>query len=491
MSIQEARNIAATIPAPLPAIARLEPERWHARMSAMPRPGVQARVLHEDDDAKPFRKPFGAALMDARLVDVPATFRPNNAPSRALERAGEGLVTRRGGEQAWALRDAGHGEYNIVLVDDDSCRLVAAEAAEGRGVALVRDDDGSGRQRWSFKQVGDSKYIVRLASGKRDDKVYLGIDDDNSVRLFSKENRRSVWTMTALRFCDDGHPADDNNDDREEGGGGEVAAAAGGTKPSSPHLPDTVVADLRALTGMDAGRLDTILQLVSLPENGHPRWYQNYGYIEFLGDGRGFTASIFGACSGTGDLYMVLEELDRLPSKSAACQRLLTYKKALKDKRGDDIRGIEPIKGIIRTLGDDPAWQRAVWKVFVKLYWRFAADWSAKRGVAASRPGPRLTLPASLGLMVDTAINHGADMESVMKIVRKMPAGVRESKNEVAWVRAFADAREKMLRAGYENLDTSRTGDRCRLWKALLDDNPQLRTPYKAYAGYWGQYTVQ
>lgn len=487
MSIQEApRGVArSVVPAAPPALSG---GRWHARLSALPRavPPAEAarRALGEDDQNKPFRKPFGAERLDARLVDVPLTLRPENAPSRTLQRAGEDVVTREGGRQAWTLRDAGHGEYNIVLVDGDRCRVVGAEGTTGRGVALATADDGSGRQRWSFKQVGDSTFLARLASGKRDDKVYLGIDDDNSVRLFSKENRRSVWTLTALRFCDDGHPATDDTPDTTTEPPADEHETAGG------HLPASVAEDLRALTGLHAAQVDTILRLVSLPENGHPRWWQNYDYIEFLGDGRGFTATIFGACSGTGDLYMVFEELDRLPAKSEACRRLLEYKAALRGKEGDDIRGIEPIKGIIRTLGADPAWRRAVWKVFLKLYWRFAAEWAAKRGAAAGRPGPRLTLPVSIGLAVDTVINHGADMESVMKIVRKMPAAAH-SAGEVAWTRAFADAREKLLRAGYQNLDTSRTGDRCRLWKELLEDNPQLDTPFKAYAGYWGHYTVE
>ncbi|NBU17041.1 MAG: hypothetical protein EBS48_08540, partial [Actinobacteria bacterium] len=257
------------------------------------------------------------------------------------------------------------------------------------------------------------------------------------------------------------------------------------------RVPRETVPELVKLTGFREKDVDVVLQLISLPENSTPKWWTNYNYIEFLGDGRGFTATLFGACSGTGDLAMIFEELARITPRSAACDRLLDYLPALKKKRGDDIKGIEPIKKIIKELGDDAAWQRAVWKVYVKLYWRFAAAWADKSAECAGRPGPKLTLPLTRGFMVDTAINHGAEYSSFMDIVKRMPEPARSSRDELVWFRAFADAREKMLRSGYQDLDTSRTGDRCRLWKDLADQgNTHLRPPFKAYKGYWGSYTV-
>ena len=74
--------------------------------------------------------------------------------------------------------------------------------------------------------------------------------------------------------------------------------------------------------------------------------------------------------------------------------------------------------------------------------------------------------------------------------MKRMPGGAADAKDEAAWFRAFADAREKMLRSGYQDLDTSKTGDRCRLWKAVAADNPRLDTPFAAYAGYWGKFTI-
>ena len=235
--------------------------------------------------------------------------------------------------------------------------------------------------------------------------------------------------------------------------------------------------------------VDVILQLISLPENSTPQWWTNYNYIEFLGDGRGFTVTLYGACSGTGDLAMIFDELAGISPRSAKCEELLAFRGALKKKRGDDITGIEPIKKIIRGLGEDSAWQQAVWKVYVKLYWRFALDWADKRGDGARRPGPVLRLPATRGFMVDTAINHGADFDSLMDVVKRMKDP--RATDEVAWATDFAEARRKMLKSGYQDLDTSKSGDRCELWKPLFTGNPGLKPPFKAFKGYWGAYSIQ
>jgi hypothetical protein len=275
-------------------------------------------------------------------------------------------------------------------------------------------------------------------------------------------------------------------------------AKPGGAKPPGVHASDAaadrvpagVAAELSALTGLSARQVDAVLQLISLPENGTPEWWKQYGYIEFLGDGRGYTCTLYGACSGTGDLAMILDALAGIQPRSAECDRLLTFRDAVKKKRGDDVRGIRGIKGIIQGLGADPAWREAVWRVYVDLYWKFAAAWADKTGPAARRPGPRLTIPAVRGFVVDCAINSGADTESLMAIVKRMPARARNCQDEIKWFKAFAEARRQMLKAGVDNLDTSKTGMRATLWSNLVDTNPSLATPFRAYKGYWGDYTI-
>lgn len=398
-----------------------------------------------------------------------------------LSATGNGGVGAEARPDEWTIRpaaNADNGEYNILLSSADcGASSFLSAPAEGSEVDLWDRDDGSGRQRWVFRQVGDSTFVIRLAGGKKNDKMFLGVREDGAggLRLFAEEKgRQTRWEIARAPTTT-------------------TAAPPTATAAATTHVPAQVAPELTRMTGLTEATIDVVLQLISLPENSTPRWWTNYNYIEFLGDGRGFTATLYGACSGTGDLAMILEELAKISPRSRGCDELLQFLPELKKKRGDDIKGIEPIKRIIRGLGeDDSAWQQAVWKVYVKLYWRFAMEWADKRGVAAQRPGPPLTLPLTRGFAVDTAINHGANYGSFMEIVKRMPPAAQTARDEVAWFRAFADAREKMLKSGYQDLDTSKTGDRCRLWKDLAaQGNVGLKTPIQAYEGYWGSYTLK
>jgi hypothetical protein len=500
------------------AVTRQQAEpRWHAHLSALSRsPPANSRQPAVAAPAQPrYSRELHGVSLDPAMLGIPLHVRPKahrGFLSCTECDASFVKVNRRddaSGRQRWVVRPVqdAPGEYNVLVSGGRPCvdrgdAWYLSVPMNGSYADVWYRDDASGRQRWVFDQLADNTYSLRVAGGKADTDVYLGVDeDDGAVRLYSDARAaRTRWELARPQQQGDGvadgsagvsvgdGPAGDGVADGSAG-----VSAAGTRKPSGDTaVPRDALPELTKLTGMTDKQIDVVLQLISLPENGHPRWHANYDYIEFLGDGRGFTVTLYGACSGTGDLAMIFDELARISPRSAACDELLTYHDQLRKKRGDDIKGIEPIKRIIQTLGDDPAWRKAVWKVYVKLYWRFAMDWADKRGACARRPGPVLALPVSRGFMVDVAINHGADYESVMEIVKRMPEGARNDKNELTWLRAFADARQAMLRSGYQHLDTSRTGDRCQLWKALAaSGNTALTTPFKAHSGYWGSYTIK
>jgi hypothetical protein len=61
-------------------------------------------------------------------------------------------------------------------------------------------------------------------------------------------------------------------------------------------------------TGLDdAHKKDIAMQLVSSAENSSLDWKAQYGYIEDIGDGRGYTGGIIGFCSGTSDMLALVE----------------------------------------------------------------------------------------------------------------------------------------------------------------------------------------
>lgn len=255
---------------------------------------------------------------------------------------------------------------------------------------------------------------------------------------------------------------------------------------TSGHIPESALADVQNRMGLTPQQVDTVLQLICLPENGEPEYWKHYNYIERLGDGRGYTVTIYGACSGTGDLLMIFDEL----AKAAPGHKLLKYHDALRKCKGENVKGIEGLLKDIPALGDDQEWRKAVWKVYVQLYWKFAARFSAKRKDCEKRPGPQLTSALAKGFMVDTAINHGANLESFGKVLKRMQRP--DASDETAWLVDFMNTREKMLKSGYEDLDTSKTGDRCKLWLQLLKEkNLTLAKPIKPFRGYWGNAHLQ
>lgn len=474
-------------------------QKWHAKLSALQSAAGQARgggTAGLGAIAK--KRSLAGASLDTGMLGVPVVWTSVAAGgllSSSTCEAGRDVdlwpQDDDSGRQRWLLAEAGaeRGEYNVMVYGgrdcEGGCWYLGAAGRKGGRVRLWDADDGSGLQRWTFSQVGDSRYVVALAGGKADDKVFLGADEDGRVRLMaSRRGDAARWDAQVVPFCeadDPPPPPADEDDDAESAPENDDEGASRNTQV--PRFA------LERLSWLSARQVDMIMQLVSLPENSTPKWYNNYGYVEFLSDGRGFTTTIFGACSGTGDLLLVLDALAQVPERSAACEELLGFRDALARKRGDDIRGIEGMKPLIQRLGDDPAWQEAVWRAFIDLYWTFALDFADKRGEASGRAGPRIKSVAGRGFVLDTAINHGADMASFEPILDRMRGG-GDAEDEVAWLEAFARARRDLLRSGYQELDTSGTGDRCELWLPLFRDNPELVPPIKAHPGYWGKFTL-
>jgi len=251
--------------------------------------------------------------------------------------------------------------------------------------------------------------------------------------------------------------------------------------PTSSHVPVDVVPQLNLL-GFGVEQADTILSLISLPENSSTEWWKQYNYAEWLGDGRGLTTTLFGACSGTGDLLIIVQEIQKINPK----HKLVKYVPALKKAKGEYRAGLEHLAEDIHSLGDDKEWQAAVWKVYIKLYWNFARNFSDK---LINRPGAKLTSPLTRGFMVDVSLNHGANLESFAPILNKMKN--KNETDEATWFLDFVEARQQLLKSGYQDLDTSKTGDRCTLWATLFKQgNILLDRPIKAHKGYWGTFAI-
>ena len=251
------------------------------------------------------------------------------------------------------------------------------------------------------------------------------------------------------------------------------------SQSDTDEVPDDVGQRIEGLLSLSVEQVDTVLSLISIAENGNVEWWKNYFYIEYLNDGRGYTVTLYGATSATGDLADIFEKL----RKRNSTHTLLRFYDTLHDESmGDDVSKLRDLPGAIKELRDDDKdWRGAVWDVYVDLYWNFVAEFCAK---TFNRPGPVITTPLVKGFIVDAAINHGPDLGAFQVIFNKMKN--EDNCNEKEWFKDFAHARHDILESGFEHLDTSSTGDRCTMWLDLAEQgNWELQRPIEPCDGYW------
>ena len=365
-------------------------------------------------------------------------------------------------------------------------------------------DDASGRQRWTFSPVPDSstKYAIRMCEPGRE--WFLTARDGKVAVAPTAEH---AWVVSpraggGFDIVVDGAPAfgflsahDDGWDNgvdlwsSNDGSGRQTWYAE--SLPTAPktNVPSGAAARLAAACGLSELQIDAIQSLVACPENSTTNWARAYGFAKFLGDGRGTTFGIVGFCSGTGDGVLVLR---KTAARDASCP-VSKYAGAMAKTRGEDRAGLGGFEAAAKSSADNAAYREAQWSVATDLYWQFAFDYCAKKGRSTGRPGPVMKSPLAIGAMYDAALNHGAEPSSFKKIEQGMAN--QGAGDEGRWIKDFMESRYKLLKSGYQDLDTSGTGARARIWQQLVNEkNWQLARPINVYSGagaYWGKQYIR
>jgi chitosanase len=214
----------------------------------------------------------------------------------------------------------------------------------------------------------------------------------------------------------------------------------------------------------DPRKKDVAMQLVSTAENSSTDWRAQFGYIEDIGDDRGYTAGIIGFCSGTGDMFELVKEYTRRKPGNV----LAGYLGALEVVRNGSHEGLGGLPEAWRTAAGDPVFRQAQEDERDRLYFNPALNRAKGDGVRA------------LGQFAyyDAAVMHG---EEGMKEIRN--AALRRAKppaqggDETAWLNAFLDARvaEMKTEAAHEDVSRVETAQRWFLREPNLDLNTPLR----------------
>lgn len=243
-----------------------------------------------------------------------------------------------------------------------------------------------------------------------------------------------------------------------------VYGTGGAATPSpTPTGPGTGV-DL-----FDPHKKDIAMQIVSSAENSSLDWRAQYGYIEDIGDGRGYTAGIIGFCSGTGDMLEVVQRY----TNAVPGNVLAKYLPALRAVNGTDSHaGLDPgFPGDWRTAARDPAFQRAQDAERDETYFNPAVNQAKQDGLRA------------LGQFVyyDAIVMHGPGSDPVSfggiratALSRARPPS--QGGSEVTYLHAFLDARVAAMKTEEAHSDTSRvdTAQRVFLNNGNLDLDPPL-----------------
>ncbi|WP_405387524.1 MULTISPECIES: chitosanase [unclassified Streptomyces] len=251
-------------------------------------------------------------------------------------------------------------------------------------------------------------------------------------------------------------------------------------KPLRLALAATVVLVLTSCSGSatgapekgldDPAKKDIAMRLVSSAENSSLDWKAQYGYIEDIGDGRGYTAGIIGFCSGTGDMLKVVERYGKARPGNA----LVRFLPALRAVDGSDSH---------EGLGDafTAAWTRAATDP------AFRSAQNTERDETYFDPAVARAEADGLGALgqfiyYDAYVMHGyADAKGTVgfRTIRAQALAAAgtpsEGGDEEAYLNAFLDARVAAVRKEPSHSDTSRVETAQRVF--VREGKLQLETP--------------
>jgi chitosanase len=230
----------------------------------------------------------------------------------------------------------------------------------------------------------------------------------------------------------------------------------------------TVPTSAAGLTNLK--RKEIALRLVSSAENSTLTWRREFGYLEDIGDGRGYTGGIVGFCSGTSDMLALVTEYTRRVPKN----KLAKYLPALRTVDGSASHaGLDPgFPAAWKAAAADPMFQKTQEDERDRMYFTPAVTLAKADGLRA------------LGQFAyyDAAVMHGmSGLRGIRSNALKVAKTPKQNGDEPTWLDAFLDARVREMRTEEAHSDTSRVDTAQRVF--LKRDNLDLNVPltWKVY----------
>lgn len=214
----------------------------------------------------------------------------------------------------------------------------------------------------------------------------------------------------------------------------------------------------------DPAKKEISMKLVASAENSTLNWQGQFGYIEDIKDGRGFTTGIVGFTTGTGDvLQLVKRYQQKVPGNV-----LVPYLDALQKVNGSDSHaGLDPgFPDAWRQAAKDVVFQQLQVQLCDDLYFNPAVELAKKDGLNA------------LGQFIyfDAAVVHGYEgLEAIRTktlLTAKTPAN---GNKEEDYLNVFLDNRVIEMKKEAAHDDVSRIEGAQR--KFLREHNLELNPP--------------
>jgi chitosanase len=215
---------------------------------------------------------------------------------------------------------------------------------------------------------------------------------------------------------------------------------------------------------------DIAMQLVSSAENSTLDWRSQYGYLEDIGDERGYTGGLIGFTSGTADMLQLVEDYTR----AEPANPLAAFLPALRAVNGSaSHEGLgAPFEQAWAAAARDPAFRHAQDAMLDSMYFDPAVSRAKKDGLGA------------LGQFIyyDAIVMHGpgsdgssfGGIRSAAMAKAKTPT---QGGDETRYLNAFLDVRVKVMREEAAHDDVSRVSTEQRIF--VREGNLDLHTPLR------------
>ena len=334
--------------------------------------------------------------------------------------------------------------------------------------------NGTPAQKWVIKSNGS---LVNPNSGLCLDDKYAGTADGTQIWIWPCNGTKAQkWTL------DTAVTAKNTSSTNSTATSTATSTTTVNGSTTTQTNTQTSTSSGTTVSLFDPVKKEIANELVSSAENSSLNWKAQYGYIEDIGDSRGYTAGIIGFCTGCGDLLKLVQYYTQLHPGNVLEKYIPALKKI--GSFNPTHAGLDPtFTKDWKTAAQDPKFQQAQNDERDRAYFNPAVNQGIADGLHA------------LGQFIyyDAMVVHGPGSDSqsfggiraaAMRIA-KTPA---QGGNETTYLNAFMDVRVKAMKAEAAHEDVTRIENAQRAF--LKNGNLNLDVPL-SWSVYGDPYSIK